>query len=222
MLPMLIAEFTIDHPILLTPLREISDIEVEWEETYRGPDDRTQMLFSVRSDDFAAVEAALADDRSVTNPTVLDDTGDRRFYRVDFTSAGDETNLMPEFISVGGVLQRAVGTNSGWRCHARFPSRDAFRHIMQFCADHDITVSVKRLYEETDQDGLSVSLTDAQRELLVVASECGYLEIPRTCSLADLGDQLDISDSSASERFRRGVKQLVQQTVVNESAAAQG
>ncbi|WP_042664620.1 helix-turn-helix domain-containing protein [Haloferax sp. ATB1] len=219
---MLIAEFTIDHPVLLTPLREIPDIEVEWEETYRGADDRTQMLFSVRSDDFAAVERALADDPAVTNPTLLDNTGDRRFYRVDFTPIGDETSLMPEFISVGGVLQRAVGTNNGWRCHAQFPSRDAFRHIMEFCRDHDITVSVKRLYEETYQDGASVSLTDAQREMLVVASECGYLEIPRTCSLAELGEQLDISDSSASERFRRGVKQLIQQTVVNESASAQG
>ncbi|WP_058828757.1 helix-turn-helix domain-containing protein [Haloferax sp. Q22] len=218
---MLIAEFTIDHPILLTPLREIPDIEVKWEETYRGPDDRTQMLFSVRSDDFAAVERALADDRSVTNPTVLDDTGDRRFYRVDFTPVGDETNLMPEFISVGGVLQRAVGTNNGWRCHAQFPSRDAFRHIMQFCRDHEIDISVKRLYEETYQDGPSVSLTDAQRELLVEAAACGYLEIPRTCSLADLGDRLDISDSSASERFRRGVRQLIQQTVLNESTSAQ-
>ncbi|WP_380681753.1 helix-turn-helix domain-containing protein [Salinigranum sp. GCM10025319] len=60
------------------------------------------------------------------------------------------------------------------------------------------------------------ALTEAQRETLIEASESGYLEVPRACSLAELGDRLEISDSSASERFRRGVNQLVRQTILSE------
>ncbi|WP_380680300.1 bacterio-opsin activator domain-containing protein [Salinigranum sp. GCM10025319] len=146
---MLIAEFTIDHPVLLEPLREIPDIEIEWEETYERSNEPTQMLFWVESEDFEAVDEVLTDDPAVTNPTVLADMDGRRFYRVDFTVLGDETNLMPEFIAVGDVLQSAVGTNSGWRCQARFPDRDALERIYQFCTDHDIGFTFERLYEAT-------------------------------------------------------------------------
>ena len=42
------------------------------------------------ADSGAAAVEALAEDLSITNPKVLTETGDRRFYQVDFTSRGDE------------------------------------------------------------------------------------------------------------------------------------
>jgi predicted DNA binding protein len=140
----------------------------------------------------------------------------RRFYQVDFTVLGDETNLMPEFIEVGGVLMSAIGTNDGWRLRARFPDRPAFEHVYQFCVEHDIEVTIDRVYGETGQGRIVVSLTDAQRETLIEAVESGYLDVPRESSLAELGNRLGISDSAASERFRRGAKRLVRQTILPE------
>ncbi len=174
------------------------------------------MLFWVECDNFEAVEDALADDPAVTNPTILADMGDRRFYRVDFTPVGDKTNLMPELVSVGSVLQSAVGTRNGWRCRARFPHRGALEHVHQFCGDHDIDFTFERLYEATGRGEINFALTEAQREILIEASESGYLAVPRECSLAELGNRLGIGDSSASERFRRGVNQLIQQTLLTE------
>lgn len=193
-----------------------TDIEIEREETYEQPNKPTQMLVWVESDDFEAVDEVLADDPAVTNPTVLADMDDRRFYQVNFTSIGDETNLMPEFIAVGNVLQSAVGTDDGWWCRARFPHREAFEHIYQFCVDHNIDFTFERLYEETARSRSNVSLTEPQQQILIEAGESGYLEIPRTCSLVELADRLGLSDSSASERFRRGVNQLIQQAVLTE------
>ncbi|WP_192498367.1 helix-turn-helix domain-containing protein [Halorussus halophilus] len=210
---MVIAEFTIDHPVLFESLNRVPDIEIEWQETYQRPDGPTQMLFWIESDDFDRVDRTLDDEPAVTNPTVLARTGDRRFYRVDFTNLGEETNLMPQLIEVGGVLRKAVGTNDGWECQARFPDRQAIERVYRFCTDHDIEFTVERLYEETDWSQTGVTLTEAQRETLVEAVESGYLDIPRRCSLANLAERLGISDSAASERFRRGVKELVQQTI---------
>jgi len=210
---MLIAEFTIDHPVLLESLRRIPGIEIEWEETYERPDRPTQMLFWVDSEDFDAVEEALADDPAVTNPTVLAEVDDRRFYVVDFTALGNETNLMPEFIEVGSVLMRAIGTNDDWRLRARFPDQSAFEHVYRFCVDHDIDVAINRLFEETVRDEVVVSVTEAQRETLIEAVKSGYLDVPRNCSQAQLADRLGISDSATSERFRRGVKRLIKQTI---------
>ena len=53
----------------------------------------------------------------------------------------------------------------------------------------------------------------ADAGILVAAVDEGYLDIPRSCSLAELGTQFDISSNAASERFRRGSKTLIENTL---------
>lgn len=209
-LQMLITELTVAHPILGASLHEIPGVEIEWQETYTQHDRPTQMLFWVESESFDAVESAIAEATMVENPVVFAQVDDRRLYRVDFNEEGSTVNLMGEFMEVGAVLQDAVGDRDGWHCRIRFPSREAYYHVFEFCASHDITIHIERVWERrpgSPDDGLS--LTDAQRETLLAAVESGYLDIPRGCSLEELGEELGISQSSVSERFRRGVKNLV-------------
>jgi hypothetical protein len=52
-------------------------------------------------------------------------------------------------------------------------------------------------------------LTDRQREALRVALETGYFSVPRETSLEDLAKRLDVSDTAASQRLRRGVENLI-------------
>ncbi|WP_254531435.1 helix-turn-helix domain-containing protein [Natrinema gelatinilyticum] len=59
-------------------------------------------------------------------------------------------------------------------------------------------------------------MTDRQQETLIVAVDAGCLDIPQSCSLAKLGERSDISSNAASERFRHGVKPLVENTVYPE------
>lgn len=211
---MIIVEFTIDHPVLLEPLNRVPGVEVVWEETYDRPEGPAQMIVWIDSDDFAAIDAAVDDDPSVENPTVLTEVDGRRLYRVDFTGLGRETNLMPQLIDAGSVLQKAVGTNDGWQCRGRFPDRDAVEQIHRFCREHDIEFSFDRIYEQADREAENgPALSDAQRETLIEAVDSGYLAIPRECSLAELGERLDVSESAASERFRRAVRNLVERTV---------
>lgn len=211
---MIIVELTVDSPVLSESLRRVSGLEIEWEQTYTRPDGRTQMLFWVVADDFEEVESALDDDPSVINPTALTDTGDRRLYRVDFTALGDETNLLPQLTEVGGVLQEAVGTREGWRCQIRFPDREGFESIYRFCLDNGVGVTLHRLYEQTDPSADSgYSLTAAQRQTLLEAVDCGYLEIPRRCTQQEFAERLGISDTATSQRFRRGVKRLILETI---------
>ena len=211
---MLIAEFTVDHPVLGHVLESVPEIELEWEETYDTRGAKTQMLFWVRSTDFEAVETAMDDDSTVENRRVLTSVGTRRLYRVDVTEIAQPALLMPELMKIGGVLVNAVGTNSGWRYRARFPNREAYHHVFEFCRDRDMDFTFERIYSTRDiEGGNETPLTDAQRKTLVEAVESGYLEIPRKCSLSRLGDRLGISETAASERFRRAVKNLTEQTV---------
>lgn len=211
---MILAEFTVDHPILRKPLTAVPGIEVEWEQTFEHADGQKRMLCWVTNADFGAFEAAVGRDPGTTNPRVMIDLGDRRLYRIDYTDVGHRTDLYPIIVEAGGVLQTVVGTNDGWLLRVQIPSRKVLEGIFQFCRDNDIDFALRRIYEETTWTGENgPTLTEGQRETLIEAVDCGYLEIPRDCSLADLGEHLGISESAASERFRRAVKNLVEQTV---------
>ncbi|MFC7096703.1 helix-turn-helix domain-containing protein [Halobaculum marinum] len=212
---MLIAVFTIQHPVLGGALRAVPSAEASWEETYSSDDVLTQMLFWVtceEASDFDAFEEAVGETSAVRNLVEFAEVDDRRLYRVDFTEEGRRTNLMSEFIGVGAVLQSATGTADGWRCRVRFPDREGYRRLFEVCEAHDIPFRFERIYEQTsvDADGGS-TLTDPQRETLLAAVESGYLDIPRAVSLAELGERLGVSQRSASERFRRGVKKLIRE-----------
>ncbi|MFC7211890.1 helix-turn-helix domain-containing protein [Natronoarchaeum sp. GCM10025321] len=55
------------------------------------------------------------------------------------------------------------------------------------------------------------SLTERQREVLFEAVERGYYDVPRTCTLTEVAEHLDIAKSTCSE-----VLQRVQRTIVRE------
>lgn len=214
---MLLCEFTIDHPLLGGTLDVVPGLEAQWEETYTDPETGTRMLFWLRAEtdaDYAAFEEAVDTLDTVTDLTLFTTVPGRRLYRVTFTSEGERLNMMDELMDVGGMLEAATGTADGWRCRIRFPSREGYRQVYQFCRDHDIPFTFERLYQRTSEQAPGEStLTEPQRALLLEAVASGYLDIPRAVSLAELGDRLDISQSSASERFRRGVKKLIRENV---------
>lgn len=211
---MILAEYTLDHPILRETLRSGRADEVVWESSHTGPDGEQRFIAWVESDDFGAFESAAGEDPTVRNPTVLTEAGGRRLYRFELAGAGEVTSLMPVLMGVGGVHQHLVGTAEGWRNRTRFPDRAAFERVYRFCRDNDIGFRFERIWEHgAGGEAVGGRLTDGQREILRAAVECGYLDVPRGCSLAELGERVGISESAASERFRRAAKALVEGTL---------
>ena len=56
-------------------------------------------------------------------------------------------------------------------------------------------------------------LTDRQRELLETAVEGGYYDVPRTCSLTDLAESVDIAKSTCSETLHRAESKIITEFV---------
>lgn len=215
---MIIAEFTMNHPVFREPLRRVPGVEVTWEQTIDQIAGPTQMVVWIDCEDFDAFDDALAADPGSTNPVVLSEPGGRRLYRVDLTEEGRTTNLIPKIVEVGGVLQKAVGKNDGWWCRVRLPDREGLAEVYDFCRANDVEFTFHRLYEQSDwAGGEGPRLTDAQREILVEAVESGYLGVPRDATLEELAERVGISDTAASERFRRAVRNLVEGTVAPEA-----
>jgi predicted DNA binding protein len=67
--------------------------------------------------------------------------------------------------------------------------------------------------EQTDPTD---ALTEDEREVLRVALERGYYEVPREATLTDLAAELGRSDVEVSRRLRRATSDLLCQTALSD------
>ncbi|SIR81251.1 Predicted DNA binding protein, contains HTH domain [Haladaptatus litoreus] len=215
---MIIVEFRLDYPVLRDALSRAPKMKLTWEQSDRTEEGRHKLLFWTEGGDFEAFEDALEEDSTVTTPSRTIELGEQRLYQTELKGEARRTSIYPLLVNEASILQRVTATHDGWEFRAAFPDREAFGRFRDFCREHEIEFVVHRFYEEREHpDTPRFGLTGVQRETLVMAVECGYLEIPRESSLADLSDEFDISETAASERFRRGVKTLIECTVCSDN-----
>lgn len=219
---MIFATLLVDYPILRETLSHASDATVTWEQSDLTGDGDHRMLVWVDGDDAAleAFEDGLEADPTVVEPLRTVEFAGRRLYHLELTCEGHRSSVYPIVVESGGVLLDVTATTEGWFFRVAFPSIETFERFHEFFVERDLEVEVRQLYDEFDGTGESNSgagsqfgLTDRQRETLVAAVDAGYLDIPRSCSLAELADRFDISSNAASERFRRGVRTLIENTI---------
>ncbi|MHC3438135.1 helix-turn-helix domain-containing protein [Natrialbaceae archaeon A-gly3] len=182
------------------------DVWLTWEQSDITEDGSHKMLVWIESDDFEGLHETLENDPTVRDFSRRTAFNERRLYHIELTEEGHQMSLYPLIIEEGIVLDHVTADGDGWKLRVTFPDHDALERFQSFCTDHDVDVELRRLYEEREtEERARYGLTDRQRETLVAAVEEGYLEIPRSCSLAELGEGLGVSSNAASERFRRVV-----------------
>ena len=118
-------------------------------------------------------------------------------------------------IETGAQLLSAKGGPTTWEFELRFPSHEALSAFQEYCANAHIDLEVGRIYNPTRPEaGLWYGLSPEQRATLVHAVQGGYYSIPRTTSTQDLADEFDISDQAVTERLRRAIITLVENTLI--------
>lgn len=204
----IVAEVRLDHAdlVLQPTLRRAPDVTVEPEYRTIVGSGRRLLFCSVYGNAFDEFESGLAADSTVTDPVLVDRYPDRRVYRVELT---DRTITVTGTIAeIGGRILERSSTRDGWLVQIRFPDRDALVSLNEFCQDRDISFQVNHLRTSDDgEDGL-VGLTPKQQELLTVAYQEGYFDVPRGISQNELADRLDVSKSAISQRLRRAIAEL--------------
>jgi predicted DNA binding protein len=198
------------HSIVLTEtIRALPDarIRTEWQAAIDPA--APFAFFSVRAPDFDAVDDAFDADPSVTEASVVAETGGKRIYRI--ASEGAWTEPIPTILELGIAILSAESDGDGWLVRLQVPGRDAFVALREHCEDEGITIRTEQLYsaDRLPQMG-GAGLTDAQYDALVTAYESGYFEEPRALSLGELAETLGISPTAASGRLRRATSRLVE------------
>jgi len=94
-------------------------------------------------------------------------------------------------------------------------------HAGQFCVP---TTALLRANPVTSRDRarttgyhINNNPTD-QRDALSRAVAAGYFEVPRRTTLVELADELDISDTAVSQRIRRGMANVLQDSALASKA----
>ena len=204
----IVAQLRLAHPnLFLGPtLRHAPDVTVEpdyWTSVESG---RTLVFVTVYGTAFDRFETGLEADSTVTDPVLVDRYPDRRVYRVALTDCA--VTVTATAATVGGRLLDLSSCRNGWQVQLRFADRDQLVAFNDYCRERDVSVTVDHLRVSDDSDDGVVALTAKQQELLAIAHEEGYFDVPRGISQDELADRLGVSKSAVSQRLRRAVDEL--------------
>lgn len=205
----IIAEFRIwsSELTMSDTLDTVSDIELDLVQQTALDPDRPYGLFWAIGDNLDTFDAVLREDETVTDVACYTRFDGRALYRVR-TGAEVETVIYPVWVEAGAEQIEAGYTDGWWRNRMRFPDRNALAEIEDWCLANGVEFNLRSIY--TDEGRTSTpGLTAQQREVLRVALEHGYFEVPRRATLRDIAAELDISSQATSERLRRAHRQLI-------------
>lgn len=168
--------------------------------------------FWVSGDGRDEFPAAADADPSIQDLTQVDSFGEADLYRADWTE--NVESILYAYTQYGATIFEATGAADVWELRLRFDNRDLLREFQAYCVENDLPFDLQRLHDLAHpMTAGQYGLTDKQRDALVAAWETGYFDTPRQASLADVADQLGISQQALSNRLRRGQQTLIPSTL---------
>ncbi len=210
----MIVEFSFDVSTLQSTLAESPETRVEVDHITATDTVSLRTFFWARGGDLDAFEAGLAEDSSVKDSKRVTETADSRYYRFVYPDNAPDIEAHRAVVELDGQVLDARSEGNGWSLRIRFPDRDAVSEWQDRCTAAGIGADIKAIYDQEYQPPTQeYGLTTSQREALLTAAECGYFSIPRETSLAGVGEELGVSSQSASERLRRGMVTLIENTL---------
>lgn len=156
-------------------------------------------------------ETASVESMSILDELTVGGTGDREYlYRIEWNVG--ELDVVRGIVDADGTILEGRSQEDRWLLRFRFPDHADVAAFYQFLADNDITdFTIESIYELRTRSGRGGSddLSSEQRTALTLAAQRGYFETPRETTLAEIGDELGISQQATSERIRRALKRVV-------------
>ena len=170
-------------------------------------------LFTVETDDFDRFEAALTADPTIDSFERVVERGAEAMYRFEYDRKA--TVFSAAISDVGGISLDWTNDDTTWTVQVWLPDREALSTLWEYATDHDVAFSLVRVHDHTDVAETEGDITESQREALELAWEMGYFEEPRAATLSEVATELGISQPAAGGRLRRGIRRIVEATVVS-------
>ncbi|MCT9095723.1 helix-turn-helix domain-containing protein [Haloarchaeobius sp. HME9146] len=213
------AEFAIgtDGLVLAETLQSFPGVKLEVGQVARTREGALKCDLWVTGVETEAFIQELGGDSTVRSANRLSEDGSWTLLSTQVVG-DDVRSLYAALIELDGQLLSATCEGNQWFVSFRFPDRDALGRFEEQLRNTEPAVAVESVDSggnkrgEPDPDGAE-PLSDEQQEALQVALRAGYFTVPRRANLGDVADELGISGQAASERLRRGLVQLVETQV---------
>ena len=201
------AEFTLHHALETVP-----GVQFEVERIIKSGEDAVLPLLWARGSDRESIEAAIREDPTVRDVTLLGAFDEEYLFRMEWF---ERIRLLLEMITnAKATILDAFGRNDRWQLRVLYPNHDMISNIHDFCDDHGLTFDIDSIYEMDAEPAGRYGLTEEQYKTLVLAIERGYFEVPRQVTLEALADEVGVSHQALSERLRRGINALLKNTLL--------
>ena len=166
-------------------------------------------------DDFEAVREVFAELPELRSIDLIEALEDQGLFCAEWKP--EYMGIMAAIDTADLTVISATGSGDGWLFELRATQHQQFSTFQEYCADHDLDVTLERLRQLSETDSTTVDgLTDEQREALALAYDEGYFNDPRAIDQASLAEQLGISRQALSARLRRGYRTLVERVVLQQ------
>jgi predicted DNA binding protein len=167
--------------------------------------------FWIRGGDYADFETAVTDDPTVQNVTKLNEYEDGKLYRAEWTR--NIESIVYAYLETGATILEATGRAHEWDLRMRFDDDRLVADFQDYCRRNDISSELTRLYHPSEpMAGGQYGLSPKQRTALVTGLESRYFDVPRSVSMEDLADELDISQQSLSKLLRRAHRNMIERS----------
>lgn len=204
----IVAEFVVDLPDYAAVMEDVPGMRLAVEQMVACDPETVLITFWAEGDAFDSLESGLERAAEIIAVDELSDRiGGRKLYQVRLPAA---TTAYWEWVGRSGVLLDCSINHEGVWMRMRFPDRESLIDYRRAVRDRGCSFSLTEL-RSTDirPEGNRSGLTHPQQELLAMAVEKGYFEIPREIMMADIAAHFGISDQAASERLRRALSTMV-------------
>lgn len=197
-----------DHFVLADGLRAAPEMVLECELLVPVRDRKIPYVWAEGGDHAAFLDAA-RDDPTVERIEQTAELQDGALYRVRWSG----NDFFRAIDGGDATILQAKGSADEWFLKVRSDSQASLRRFQEHCHERGIDFELERLVRLTEPKMGQYDVTPKQREAILTALELGYFDTPRAGTLEDVAAELEISNRAASERLRRGLTNLVTNTL---------
>ncbi|MFB6170494.1 MAG: helix-turn-helix domain-containing protein [Haloarculaceae archaeon] len=199
-----------DAFVLGEVLDTVGDYYVELTQFVPTGDQLVPFLW-VDDDGEGRVERALRDHARIAAITCYDRRAGRSLYEVEWTRPLDDFLAILHDVDV--LVSRARGTPDGWQFDLLAEDQDELATFQSACNARSVPIEIRSISRPGAAVADRLGVTEKQQEILQLAYERGYFDVPRQVTLSELGAELQISPQAASKRLRRGLESAVEYTL---------
>lgn len=167
--------------------------------------------FWVWGNQFDQFEAAVDQEPAIDSVTAVDELDGTRLYRATWQSR--VSYLLDATRRSNGVVRGVTG-DTRWELELLFEQRTDLATFTDYYADTGMELELERLYSLNGTLADHDDLTPAQRETLITAEREGFYDEPRSITMEELADELDVSPAAVSGRLRRGTSKLIREALL--------